>query len=70
MIMYVESSLFDSPAQVLVNPVNTVGVMGKGRRFNSSNDIRKCLPIINTFVTVGRWQLENFIYTKHQESGF
>ncbi len=30
MIMYVESNLFDSPAQVLVNPVNTVGVMGKG----------------------------------------
>lgn len=30
MIMYVELNLFDSPAQVLVNPVNTVGVMGKG----------------------------------------
>jgi len=34
-ITYVESDLFDSPAQVLVNTVNTVGVMGKGiaRRF-------------------------------------
>ena len=30
MIMYVEGSLFNSPAQVLVNTVNTVGVMGKG----------------------------------------
>lgn len=30
MITYVGSSLFDSPAQVLVNTVNTEGVMGKG----------------------------------------
>ncbi|WP_053084465.1 macro domain-containing protein [Companilactobacillus ginsenosidimutans] len=27
---YVDQNLFDSPAQVLVNTVNTVGVMGKG----------------------------------------
>lgn len=30
MIEYVNGSLFDSPAQTLVNTVNTVGVMGKG----------------------------------------
>ena len=30
MITYVDFSLFDSPAKVLVNTVNTVGVMGKG----------------------------------------
>lgn len=30
MIKYVTSNLFDSPAQTLVNTVNTVGVMGKG----------------------------------------
>lgn len=30
MITYVTISLFDSPAQTLVNTVNTVGVMGKG----------------------------------------
>lgn len=30
MILYVVSDLFQSPAQVLVNAVNTVGVMGKG----------------------------------------
>jgi len=30
MIMYVTGNLFESPAQVLVNTVNTVGVMGKG----------------------------------------
>lgn len=30
MLEYTESSLFDSPAQTLVNAVNTVGVMGRG----------------------------------------
>lgn len=30
MITYIDISLFDSPAQTLVNTVNTVGVMGKG----------------------------------------
>jgi O-acetyl-ADP-ribose deacetylase (regulator of RNase III) len=30
MILYVEGNIFQSPAQVLVNTVNTVGVMGKG----------------------------------------
>lgn len=30
MIRYIEGDIFQSSAQVLVNPVNTVGVMGKG----------------------------------------
>lgn len=30
MIKYMEGDIFDSPAQVIVNTVNTVGVMGKG----------------------------------------
>ena len=30
MIRYIEGDIFNSPAQVLVNTVNTVGVMGKG----------------------------------------
>ena len=30
MITFLESSIFSSPAQTLVNTVNTVGVMGKG----------------------------------------
>ena len=30
MLTYVPISLFDSPAQTLVNTVNTVGTMGKG----------------------------------------
>ncbi len=30
MISYIEGDIFNSPAQVIVNAVNTVGVMGKG----------------------------------------
>lgn len=30
MLMYVQQDIFKSPAQVIVNTVNTVGVMGKG----------------------------------------
>lgn len=30
MLLYVNQNIFESPAQVLVNAVNTVGVMGKG----------------------------------------
>lgn len=30
MIEYIEGNIFNSPAQVIVNAVNTVGVMGKG----------------------------------------
>lgn len=30
MIEYIEGDIFESPAQVIVNTVNTVGVMGKG----------------------------------------
>lgn len=30
MFEYIEGNIFDSPAQVIVNTVNTVGVMGKG----------------------------------------
>jgi len=30
MLLYVNQNIFESPAQVLVNAVNTVGIMGKG----------------------------------------
>lgn len=30
MLNYVKGDIFDSPAQTIVNPINTVGVMGKG----------------------------------------
>lgn len=47
MITYMTGNIFDSPAQVLANPVNTKGVMGKGlalefkRRFPEMFDAYK-----------------------------
>lgn len=37
MVIYIKQDIFESPAQVLVNTVNTVGVMGKGiaKRFKN-----------------------------------
>lgn len=40
MIRYVEQNIFESPAQVIVNTVNTVGVMGKG----IAKDFKKYYP--------------------------
>jgi O-acetyl-ADP-ribose deacetylase (regulator of RNase III) len=40
MILYVKGNLFQSPAQVLVNTVNTVGAMGKGIAF----DFKRLFP--------------------------
>lgn len=40
MIIYTTENLFNSPAQTLVNPVNTVGVMGKG----IAKDFKKYYP--------------------------
>lgn len=40
MILYVRGNLFDSPAQVLVNTVNTVGVMGRG----IAQDFKRLFP--------------------------
>lgn len=37
MIRYIEGDMFSSPAQVLVNTVNTVGVMGKGLALEFKN---------------------------------
>lgn len=51
MITYTEGDLFNSPAQVLVNTVNTVGVMGKGIALKFKKDIRKCLKSIKRCVT-------------------
>lgn len=42
MLRYVDSPLFESPARVLVNTVNTVGVMGKGVAF----EFKKRFPLM------------------------
>jgi O-acetyl-ADP-ribose deacetylase (regulator of RNase III) len=78
MLSYVATSLFESPAQTLVNTVNTVGVMGKGiaaefkrrypemfQRYKAFCD-RKELQIGQLYVyrTPNKWVL-NFPTKKH-----
>ncbi|MEB3365726.1 hypothetical protein SDC49_26200 [Lactobacillus sp. R2/2] len=54
MIIYTDENLFLSPAQTLVNTVNTVGIMGKGlaKEFKNTTpicieNIVICVKIIN-----------------------
>ncbi|MBI5930238.1 MAG: macro domain-containing protein [Chloroflexi bacterium] len=49
MITYVSGDIFESPAQVLVNPVNTVGVMGKGLAFEFKNFYPKMFQLYQYF---------------------
>lgn len=71
MIYYIKGNMFDSPAQVLVNTVNTVGVMGKGlaltfkkvypdmfvnyKRFCDHNDLT--IGKLYLYKTKGKWIL-------------
>lgn len=59
MLKYVEGDLFYSPAQVLVNAVNTVGVMGKGIALEFKNVILKCFCTIKNSAISISWLLEN-----------
>lgn len=78
MLTYVTTNLFDSPAQTLVNAVNTVGVMGKGiaaefkRRYPEMFERYKALcdrewiaiGRLHLYRTPGKWVL-NFPTKRH-----
>lgn len=42
MIQFMRGNLFDSGADILVNPVNCVGVMAKVSRWSSSDAGQRC----------------------------
>ena len=44
MITYHTGSIFDSPAQCLINPVNCVGIMGKGLAAEFKTRYPSCVP--------------------------
>ena len=64
MVLYVKGDIFHSPAQVLVNAVNTVGVMGKGIALQFKQLFSRCM--YNTIVFVRRvsWILGCYGFTK------
>ncbi len=57
MITYVVSDLFQSPAQVLVNTVNTVGVMGKGIALDYKRIYPEMFRQYQTFCEKGQFDI-------------
>ncbi len=55
MLKYVRGDIFNSPAQVLVNTVNTVGVMGKGIALSFKKNIPRCSQSIAKLVININW---------------
>lgn len=50
MITLKEGNIFESKCKTLVNPINCVGVMGKGLSLVFKENIPECLLIIKSFV--------------------
>ena len=64
MVKEVAGNLFESGADTLVNPVNCVGVMGKGWLWNLRSDSRQCLRITPNGVPVTRCGLVSRIFSE------
>lgn len=57
MLRYVDSPLFESPARVLVNAVNTVGVMGKGVALEFKTRYPEMYRLYRDHCNAGRFQV-------------
>ena len=57
MLRYVDSPLFESPARVLVNTVNTVGVMGKGVALEFKNRFPEMYLLYRDHCKAGRFRV-------------
>ena len=66
MITYVTGDLFHSPAQVLVNTVNTVGVMGKGVAYEFKRRFPDMFKEYRLLCEQGRFQIGDlWLYNRH-----
>ena len=66
MITYLSTSIFDSPAMALVNPVNTVGVMGKGLALEFKRRYPKMFGVYYAMCFTGTFRIGDlFIYTEN-----
>lgn len=59
MILYVKGDIFQSPAQVLVNTVNTVGVMGKGIALEFKKLFPEMFAEYRSLCETGQFQVGN-----------
>ena len=69
MITYIEGDLFSSPAKVLVNTVNTKGVMGKGIALRFKKFTPKCLHNIGNIAKQEKLILETSIFIEPKTNG-
>ena len=78
MIKYLEGDIFSSPAQTIVNTVNTVGVMGKGIALEFKKRYPKMFeqyklpysydalePVIDALTVETHWGKHHAAYTKN-----
>lgn len=61
MITYIEGDIFSSPAQVIVNTVNTVGVMGKGLALEFKNRYPKMFDSYKVACEKKKFQIGNLM---------
>jgi len=64
MITYVQGNIFQSPAQVLVNTVNTVGVMGKGIALEFKKLYPEMFEIYQERCETGKFNIGNLLLYK------
>lgn len=70
MIEYVEGDIFISPAQVIVNTVNTVGVMGKGLALEYKNRYPDMFKAYQTACEKNNLKSENLCFFTPLTIGF
>lgn len=67
MITYVKGDIFSSPSQIIVNTVNTVGVMGKGIALEFKNKYPDMFQRYKTLCEEEKFDIGNLILWKSSE---
>lgn len=70
MLIYVEQDIFKSPAQVIVNTVNTVGVMGKGISKRFKGVYPDMFKEYRNFCELGSLTMGSYGFIKQKANGF
>ncbi|WP_262428987.1 macro domain-containing protein [Paratissierella segnis] len=67
MISYIKGDIFNSPAQVLVNTVNTVGVMGKGIALEFKNRYPEMFKVYQKECDENNFDIGNLLLWKKED---
>ena len=69
MITYVKGDIFSSPSKIIVNTVNTVGIMGKGVALEFKNRYPDMFQSYKALCDEKNWMLEDWFYGRMHQSG-